>query len=63
MYHKGGFYMSDDKSKLTAEQYSELYRRAYIQLSDISALANQALHDLEELQLTMGDKEKLFGEF
>jgi len=48
--------MGNDKNQLTAEQYSELYRRAYIQLSDISALAEQALHDLEELQLAMGDK-------
>ena len=48
--------MENKENNLTAEQYYELYRRAFIQLADISALAIQAMRDLEELQLRMGDK-------
>ena len=48
--------MENEEKTLTAEQYSELYRRAFGKLADISALAEQAMLELEELQLSMGDK-------
>ena len=47
--------MEHKEKALTAEQYSELYRRTFAKLADISALAEQAMLDLEELQLKMGD--------
>lgn len=47
--------MENEEKILTAEQYSELYRRAFGKLADISELAEQAMRDMEELQLTMGD--------
>lgn len=47
--------MENEKNMLTAEQYAELYRRAFAKLADISALAEQAMLELEELQLAMGD--------
>lgn len=48
--------MENNEKTLTAEQYAELYRRAFGKLADISDLAEKAMRDLEELQLTMGDK-------
>lgn len=48
--------MKNEEKMLTAEQYSELYRRTFAKLADISELAEQAMRDLEELQLTMGDE-------
>ncbi len=48
--------MENKKNELTAEQYHQLYIKAFAKLADISALAEQAMQDLEELQLTMGDK-------
>lgn len=48
--------MENKENMLTAEQYHELYRKAFAQLADISAQAIKAMQDLEELQLTMGDK-------
>jgi len=48
--------MENKEKTLTAEQYSELYRRAFIQLADIASLAEQALRDLEELKRSMGSK-------
>ena len=48
--------MENKETTLTAEQYSELYRRAFAKLADISELAERAMRDLEELQLTMGEK-------
>ena len=47
--------MENKEKTLTAEQYSELYRRTFAKLADIAALVEQAMLDLEELQLTMGD--------
>ena len=48
--------MKNKEKTLTAEQYSELYRRAFVKLADISELAERAMRELEELQLSMGDK-------
>ena len=48
--------MENYEKELTAEQYAELYRRAFGRLADISELAERAMRDLEELQLSMGDK-------
>lgn len=48
--------MKNEEKTLTAEQYAELYRRAFGKLADISALAERAMQDLEELQLSMGDE-------
>ena len=47
--------MSEEK-ELTAEQYYQLYCRAFARLEDICRQAEQAMQELEELQLTMGDK-------
>jgi len=48
--------MENTEDTLTAEQYHELYRKAFIRLADISAMAEQAMQELEELQLKMGDE-------
>lgn len=48
--------MENKEKNLTTEQYHELYRRTFAKLADISELAEQAMRDLEELQLTMGDE-------
>lgn len=48
--------MGNEEKMLTAEQYHELYRRAFGKLADISDLAERARRDLEELQLSMGDE-------
>lgn len=48
--------MKNEEKTLTAEQYAELYRRAFGKLADISELAERAMQELEELQLSMGDK-------
>lgn len=41
---------------LTAEQYHKLYCRAFARLEDIACQAEQAMQELEELQLSMGDE-------
>ncbi len=46
----------ETKDILSAEQYHELYTKAFAKLADISAQAEQAMKELEELQMTMGDK-------
>lgn len=48
--------MKNEEKTLTAEQYAQLYRRAFGKLADVSELAERAMRDLEELQLSMGDK-------
>ena len=48
--------MENAKNELTAEQYHELYRKAFAKLADISRQAEEAKRELEELQLTMGDE-------
>ena len=45
----------DAEKDLTAEQYHQLYRRAFARLEDICRQAEQAMQELEELQLAMGD--------
>ncbi|MBO5339932.1 MAG: hypothetical protein J6A62_02925 [Oscillospiraceae bacterium] len=47
--------MNEDM-ELTAEQYYQLYCRAFARLEDICRQAEQAMQELEELQLAMGDK-------
>ena len=47
--------MEDNKYLLTARQYNELYCRAFSRLEDIARAAEQAMKELEELQLSMGD--------
>ena len=46
----------DDKLDLTAEQYHQLYCRAFARLEDLCRQAEQAMQELEELQLQMGDQ-------
>ena len=41
---------------LTAEQYNHLYCLAFARLDDIARQAEQAMRELEELQLAMGDR-------
>lgn len=48
--------MKNNKNVLTAEQYHELYTKAFAKLADISNQVEEAMQELEELQLTMGDK-------
>ena len=48
--------MENKETTLSAEQYAELYRRAFGKLADLSELAERAMLELEELQLSMGDK-------
>lgn len=48
--------MENNKNIQTAEQYHQLYTKAFARPADISSLAEQALRDLEELQPAMGDK-------
>ena len=45
----------NERYMLTAEQYNELYCRAFARLDDIARQAAQAMRELEELQLSMGD--------
>lgn len=57
----GGINMSESDNErymLTAEQYNELYCRAFARLDDIARQAAQAMRELEELQLSMGDGPK-----
>lgn len=45
------------EDKLTVQQYHDLYLKAFGKLADISEQAEQAMKELEELQLSMGEKE------
>lgn len=47
--------MENKENVLTAEQYHTLYLRAFSRLEDISRQTEQAMRELEELQLSMGD--------
>ena len=47
--------MENKESILTAEQYHTLYLRAFSRLEDIARQTEQAMRELEELQLSMGD--------
>ena len=46
----------ENKERLTAEQYHELYVKAFARLADIAEQAQRAILELEELMLNMGDK-------
>lgn len=48
--------MKFDENTLTAEQYNTLYCKAFARLDELCTMAEQAMKELEELQLTMGDK-------
>lgn len=48
--------MDDDRYLLTARQYNELYCKAFARLDEISRMAERAMEELEELQLSMGDR-------
>lgn len=45
----------EEEKDLTAEQYHQLYCRAFARLEDLCRQAEQAMQELEELQLAMGD--------
>ena len=47
--------MKSNQSMLTAEQYNALYCKAFAKLDELCTLAEQAMRELEELQLSMGD--------
>jgi hypothetical protein len=44
-----------DHPRYTAEQYNALYCKAFAKLDELCSLAEQAMRELEELQLSMGD--------
>ena len=48
--------MENKINGLTAEQYRILYQRAFSCLEALAEQAEQAMLDLEELQLSLGDK-------
>lgn len=47
--------MENKENVLTTEQYHTLYLRAFSRLEDISRRTEQAMRELEELHLSMGD--------
>ena len=47
--------MKSKETMLTAAQYNRLYCKAFAKLDELCTLAEQALKELEELQLSMGD--------
>ena len=48
--------MEENPYMLTAKQYNELYCKAFARLAEISRMAERAMQDLEELQLSMADQ-------
>ncbi|MCI8423951.1 MAG: hypothetical protein HFF50_10575 [Lawsonibacter sp.] len=50
--------MMDEKYMLTAEQYYQLYCKAFARLDKIATLAEQTMQELEELQLAMAKEEE-----
>lgn len=48
--------MENSQHLLTAQQYNQLYCKAFAKLDDLARLAEQAMAELEELQLTMAEK-------
>ena len=48
--------MNESDYMLTAQQYNELYCRAFARLDDVVRLAEQAMGELEELQLSMAEQ-------
>lgn len=53
--------MEKNNYMLTAEQYKELYCKAFARLDDVVRLAERAMQELEELQLAMGDRPSAAG--
>ena len=47
--------MEDKDYMLTAQQYNELYCKAFARLDDVVRLAERAMQELEELQLAMAE--------
>lgn len=47
--------MENKENVLTTEQYHALYLRAFSRLEDISRQTEQAMLELEELQMSLGD--------
>ena len=57
LYEKGVLTLEKEYHlPLTAEQYNHLYCLAFARLDDIARQAEQAMRELEELQLAMGDR-------
>ena len=48
--------MDENQMPLTAKQYNELYCKAFARLDEIGRMAERAMEELEELQLSMGDR-------
>lgn len=48
--------MKINENALTAQQYNMLYCKAFARLDELCTMAEQAMQELEELQLTMGDE-------
>lgn len=48
--------MNEEDYMLTAAQYHKLYCRAFARLEDISRQAEQAMRELEEMQLAMAEE-------
>ena len=48
--------MEENNYMLTAEQYNELYCKAFARLDDVARLVERAMQKLEELRLAMGDR-------
>ncbi|MEH2940346.1 hypothetical protein [Lawsonibacter sp. JLR.KK007] len=48
--------MKINKNALTAQQYNTLYCKAFARLDELCTMAEQAMKELEELQLEMGDE-------
>ena len=48
--------MDENQMPLTAKQYNELYCKAFARLDEIGRMTERAMEELEELQLSMGDR-------
>ena len=49
--------MKNNENMLTAEQYNTLYCKAFAKLDEICVMAEEAMKELEKLQLEMGEEE------
>lgn len=47
--------MNHEEYLLAARQYNELYCKAFARLDEISRMAEEAMKELEELQLSMAE--------
>lgn len=48
--------MENEEYMLAARQYNELYCKAFARLDEISRMAEEAMKELEELQLSMAEE-------